>query len=363
MTRTAKIRIAVSISLTVILVWVLLRQVDPREIWTTIRDLHWPPFLAFLVVYFLSVVARTVRYWLLLERRVDLITVGLVTLVRNFAVDLLPARLGSLSYVYLIVRRAEVALERGLSSFFVAFIFDVLALAPLLFLAILWVGGGLAGGTTPLLIAGTALLAGAAFALWALAPGLRLAGGLVGSGFELVGRAPSGWLAGSARKLEATADDVEAISRRGTLVPVFLLSLAVRICKYGGLYLLLLAVLGSHGVTWRELELPRVFLGTVGAELSATLPIQGIAGLGTYETAWALSFTQLGFDRELAVLSGFATHLLTQLHDYSLGLLALLWLMRPGFRPRYAGTFSRRDRPATGDGRTAPPAGDSPSGG
>lgn len=334
MTTGTKVRTAVSVILTVVLVYVLLRQVDPRDVWTTIRDLHWPTFVAFLVVYFTGVVARTARYWLLLERRVGPVTVGLVTLVRNFAVDLLPARLGSLSYIYLIVRRARVTLEHGLSSFFVAFIFDVLALAPLLFLAILWVGGGLGGGTVPLVIAGTVLLLGSGMALWALAPGLRLAGGGVGRGFELLRRTPPDWWERAREKLESTAGAVEAISRRGTLVPVFLLSLAVRVCKYGGIYLLLVSVLASHGVTWREIELPRVFLGTVGAELSATLPIQGIAGLGTYETAWAVSFTQLGFDRELAVLSGFATHLLTQLHDYTLGLVALAWLMRPGFRPR-----------------------------
>ena len=71
------------------------------------------------------------------------------------------------------------------------------------------------------------------------------------------------------------------------------------------------------------------------AELSATLPIHSLAGFGTYEAAWTLAFTQLGLPTEIAVLSGFATHLLSQIHDYGLGLLAFLWIMRP-----------RRARPA-----------------
>jgi hypothetical protein len=57
--------------------------------------------------------------------------------------------------------------------------------------------------------------------------------------------------------------------------------------------------------------------------MSATLPIHGIAGFGTYETAWALGFGQLGLSSRVAILSGFATHLLSQLYDYSIGLLAL----------------------------------------
>jgi uncharacterized membrane protein YbhN (UPF0104 family) len=72
-----------------------------------------------------------------------------------------------------------------------------------------------------------------------------------------------------------------------------------------------------------------VFLGVAGAELSATLPLHSLAGFGTYEAAWTLGFTQLGMSTEIAILSGFATHLLSQVHDYGLGLLAFLWLMRP----------------------------------
>ena len=58
-------------------------------------------------------------------------------MARNLFVDLLPARLGELSYVYLLTKRAGRPAEDGLASLFLAVLFDLIALVPLLILAIL----------------------------------------------------------------------------------------------------------------------------------------------------------------------------------------------------------------------------------
>jgi hypothetical protein len=70
-----------------------------------------------------------------------------------------------------------------------------------------------------------------------------------------------------------------------------------------------------------------------GAELAASLPLPTVASLGPYEAAGALGFAYwLGLPRDLAALSATAFHALSQLHDYGLGLLALLVIMAPGVR-------------------------------
>ncbi|PYM54369.1 MAG: hypothetical protein DMD79_24675 [Candidatus Rokuibacteriota bacterium] len=62
----------------------------------------------------------------------------------------------------------------------------------------------------------------------------------------------------------------------------------------------------------------------------ASLPLPTIASFGPYEAAGALGFTYwLGLPRELATLAATAFHGLSQVHDYGLGLLALLWIMSP----------------------------------
>ena len=68
----------------------------------------------------------------------------------------------------------------------------------------------------------------------------------------------------------------------------------------------------------------------VSAELAAALPISGLGGFGTFEAAWALSFSQLGFSTEHAVLSGILAHAVSQMVEYVFGLAALVYIMRLG---------------------------------
>ena len=70
----------------------------------------------------------------------------------------------------------------------------------------------------------------------------------------------------------------------------------------------------------------KTILGITGAELTSALPVKGIAGFGTWETAWTLTFQLLNFDSRLAIISGIGVHLLTNLFEYSLGILAILVL-------------------------------------
>jgi hypothetical protein len=62
------------------------------------------------------------------------------------------------------------------------------------------------------------------------------------------------------------------------------------------------------------------------------MPISGIGAFGTWEAAFTLGASNLGLTVDQAILAGFTTHAVTQLHDYTLGVLALLLLMRPAIR-------------------------------
>lgn len=340
MRRAAKhgnLRWIISIGISGALVYYLLGRIELRDLVDTLRNVHLPSLALFVAVSLGGLAARVSRYWLLLEVRPGLGDLALVTLVRNCLVDLLPARLGSLSFVYLATTRLNVPVQDSLATFFLALVFDMVAIAPLLVVAILVVGGAVSSGGAALAVLAVALLAVSIVAVLLMAPALDLGAGLVrrcATRNQLARVELWTKLAGLATD---TAEQVRQVRRRGVLLPVLLVSLLVRFFKFGAYYVLLQAVLISHGMAWGTLNFFEVFLGVAGAELSATLPIHGIAGLGTYEAAWALGFTQLGFTEELAILSGFATHLISQVYDYGLGLAALVWIMRPGFRRRGEG--------------------------
>lgn len=309
------------------------QDVDPRALGPLIGAISLPGVAAFLLVSFVGLGLRTARYWILLDRRAPLGPLALVTLVRNLFVDLVPVRAGAAaSYLYLVTARLGLPIEAAVASFALSFVLDTLALAPLLLLALVVVG---TAPLSPALLVGGSLviLAGSVAALFLLPPALRVASRLAGG---LPGR-----LARAAAPLDGAAAEVGRLEARGVLWPALGLSVLLRLAKYGAYYCLLQALLVRQGHPWGSLDLLRVFLSVAGAELAASLPLPTVASLGPYEAAGALGFAYwLGLPRELATLAATAFHGLSQVHDYGLGLLALLWIMAPWSGPK---------RPSGGD--------------
>jgi hypothetical protein len=310
--KTHGLRFLLSLAVSAGLCALLLRQIDLHELarWLTHAE---PKRLGiYAALSLVGLLARAFRYRMLIGEWVGYGPLVLVTAARNFLVDLFPARVGSLSYVYLLTRRFGAPLEPVLSSFVVTFFYDLFAMTLLLGTAIVLELGRTRGA---LALGSAAVVLGAAvtMAFVTLVPALRRISAWVGT-------SRGAWLA---PRLERLAQEVERTKAGGGVIGLLAISFVIRFLKFAAYWALLLAVVHDQDLTARELPFWRVFLGIAGAELSATLPIHGIAGIGTYETAWSIGFQELGVSERVAILSGFATHLLSQLFDYSLGLIAL----------------------------------------
>ncbi|MET0152098.1 MAG: lysylphosphatidylglycerol synthase transmembrane domain-containing protein [Candidatus Binatia bacterium] len=312
-----------SLALTAILCFLLLRRVDVRELADWLLRVDPRYYAGYVGLAVAGLLARSWRYQILIGRWVGFWPIVLVTAARNFLVDLLPARIGSLSYVYLLTRRFGVPLEPVLSSFVLTFLYDLLAMTLLVGIALV-------------------LQLGRFESMIALGFITALLGVVVLAVFLEIGRVlrlVAGWLRGHGRgealaaRLEETAREVSRSGGRTTMSALLALSVAIRLLKFGAYWALLLGVVREHDLGASDLPFWTVFLGIAGAELSATLPIHGVAGFGTYETAWTLGFERLGLSSRVAILSGFATHLLSQIYDYSVGLVALALAMARSRRP------------------------------
>lgn len=293
--------------------------------------LDWTLLTAYLGLFLAAVLLRARRYQVLLRASdpagaPGLVDLGLLTLVSNLFVDLLPARSGSLAYVVFLNQKLQVRLAACFSSMAFAIIFDLLAMAPLILLAILsrWAGGGAPG---PWLWVLLVLLAGLGLAVLAWVD--RILAGL--------SRRAEAWLARRgawarpltrvAREAAAVAQDMALVKQRGVFWPVLGLSVLIRLGKYLGLYLLVLAVAGQWGpAVTANLGFALVLFALVAAEASASLPISGLAGFGAYEGVMMLTLRQAGLDTTQAALLPVTLHVITQAIDYSLGGLALLRL-------------------------------------
>ena len=306
----------------------LLRGIDTSRVVQTALNASPGPFGWFLGLLAGGAFARATRFWLLLGRALPFRVVLGITLVRNLLVDLLPARLGELSYVYLVTTKEQRPIEDSVSSLAIAFLLDLVALAPLVLAALLVVGGGSlvpasVAWTTSLILGGAGVVA-----VFVAGPASRAASRW------LAHRAPAPWRSSAAVRLHRLGESFDEARRNRVLVPALALSLVVRLCKYGSAYCLVLSLLIPLGYSMAELGVLRIFLGSVAAEVAASLPVHGLAGFGTYEAAWTLTLEELGYPRDHAVISGLLAHAITQGVEYVLGGGALVWLYsrRPGAR-------------------------------
>ncbi|MEA2114215.1 MAG: flippase-like domain-containing protein [Thermodesulfobacteriota bacterium] len=319
-----------SVCVTVGFFFYLFSTVSLGEIAGAIRGVSVGYVIVFVFFSFIMSLCRTWRYSLIIEAsgyQTATVALFLVTLVRNFFSDLLPARLGTLVYIYLVQNRLGLPFGAAAASFGLSFIFDILSLAFLILLAAIMISVNL---ISPLIIflGGFILLAVSGSILFYL-PALLNISASICLKFLPMGR---NFRQKIHDALIDTRRDVVKGREQGIFLKVFFLSLGVRCYKYLALYALLLALVIPLGFTVQSFPLPKVFLGLCSAEMAASLPISGIAGFGAYEGAWTLVFRLLGYSEQIALLTSVSHHLITQVYGYSLGVIALLILLLPYFR-------------------------------
>ena len=323
------ISLAVSLALSVFLLAVLFRQIRSEDIGTALRGIHLPGLALYAAISLAAVLLRAWRYRLLLEPgSCGWGPMVLVTMARNAFEDLLPARIGSLSYIYLLDARVGVAFESAASSFLAAFVVDFLTLGPFVALAVF--SAARAGRTD--FPAGILLALAAGFFLitaliWVkLVPLLTTIWRWTEKAAGRLGAADrKGWRLADG-KAKATLDSLQALRSRAVGLPVLGLSFLIRLAKYASLFALVGAILRGYGLGPAEIGFGRLILVLTGAELTSALPVKGLADFGTWETAWAIGFRGLGFAAGLAAVSGFGVHLVTAVFEAGLGLIGLLLL-------------------------------------
>jgi uncharacterized membrane protein YbhN (UPF0104 family) len=317
----------ISIAVSVILIWFLFTRIEFKDFFQTFSQIYIPGLVTFMIIALIGVTLRAWRYkWLLFPHPTSWKDVFLVTFIRNLFVDLLPARVGSLSYVYVLNKSLKYSFESVSSSFVVAFVLDFLTLSPFLVFAIGAVGLGktsISNGT--LLITSFVFFLLVFFVFWKVAEIAGLALKVYTWLLKKTKQDTKSWVTVSVQKWQLTIQELNKIKQRRIGWPLFILSLGIRFAKYSSLYILLYALLRSHGFSLESLSFSKTILGITGAELTSALPIKGIGGFGTWESAWALTLMLMGFEERIAILSS-GVHLITNLFEYALGLGSILFL-------------------------------------
>jgi hypothetical protein len=331
--------LAASVALSIVLLGLLYSRINIGDLTQTLARIFVPGLIAYMAIALLGAVLRAWRYKLFLSPHpVRWRDILMATFIRNSFIDLLPARLGSLSFIYVLNKRLDFTFEAATSAFVASFVYDFLTLSPFVVGAALVVGLGTTAVSTPTVL----VIAGVFFAGWILVLVkivwfFRLAVRVYQWVVRLLRWESKRWALVSVEKLAATANSLDAIQKKRLAIPFFILSMAVRACKYVSIYFLLFALMRSRGFGFADLSIWKLILGITGAELTSALPVKGLAGFGTWESAWALTFALIAIDQKFAILSGLGVHLVTNLFEYALGIGSLLILavplMKRGERP------------------------------
>jgi uncharacterized membrane protein YbhN (UPF0104 family) len=253
----------------------------------------------------------------------------LVTMVRNMLVDMLPARLGEISYIAMLNRGYRITAGSCVSSLAISVVFDVLSL--LVFFTVLVAG--------QLMFRQLEMQALGVLALLAVLGLVMIA--LVFKAIPLISNWLSRWSSWTRGRLtgrllafiDNTAKTVDNTRRAGILTVTLLLSMGIRLVKYGALYLLFTALAMAMAADVSTLTPISVLSGLVSAEAAAGVPMPTFLGFGTYETGGMLALGLLGVSKTDALLLFLGLHIITQSVDYLLGGAAMVGLAF--FSPRW----------------------------
>lgn len=241
----------------------------------------------------------------------------LVTAARNMFVDMLPARLGELSYVAMLNRGYKVAGSVCLSSLLIGFIFDIIALGLLILclVAVKLTEGGEGLWLIPVLI----ILCCLVFSFYILFFPVMQACYRFLRPWRIFQTGPG------KKTVQFLAQLIEAFeqARQGKIAGrLLLLSLGIRLGKYAGLYALFTGVAASFPSL--AYSVVSAVTALISAEAATSLPVPSFMGFGSYEAGGTLAMVALGASKKASVVIMLALHILSQIVDYAFGGLALV---------------------------------------
>ena len=297
------------------------------------KTTHWM-LIIYGLLYLVQLVLRAWRYRILIsaagENNVpSFFHMSLVTGVRNMFVDMLPARVGELSYVAMLNRGYRISADVCLSSLTVAIAFDFVALLVVvlgLFAKQVMVGG-VEGWMLSALLSATAITAVALVGLFVMAPWFVSA--FMNSANPRI--KDSKLLNAIFSLANKFVNAIQETKRSGRLLAVLFLSVAIRVLKYAGFYLLFKAVVVPSFQQLADLPMPQVVSALIGGELAASLPVPAFMSFGVYEAGGTAVLTAFGVDKIQSLVAMLSVHIWSQLFDYIFGgfcLLLFVWLFK-----------------------------------
>ncbi|MEK6916376.1 MAG: lysylphosphatidylglycerol synthase transmembrane domain-containing protein, partial [Nanoarchaeota archaeon] len=292
----------IAIIISVVLVYILLAETDVNKIIETIRNVNLFYLGLFLLFYFLLMVLRSVRFRKVLGNKLSLNQLLPIVLFQNLLLNVIPFRIGELSYIYYVKKIGKQSYHKGISTLIITKVFDLAILITLFIIAVISLGKERLpefANFIPFLIFFLVLMF-SVLLLLIYPQKLLLSLATKLEKFILTKTNKFNFITGNLKKLIKAFEDFKSPS---LLINTLILSILISVLGFSGFYFAIVS-LGFY------LPIAVLIIGSTFSVLANLLPVNGVAGLGIVEGIWALVLTLFGYSLEEAIVLGFSLHII-----------------------------------------------------
>lgn len=301
---------------------ILFNQIQIQDFQKVFKNISVFWIFAAFSLYTLSTLLRAYRWKkMLLSKSVALPTLFYVTSIHNLLNHLLPARTGEISYVMLLRKTQSIPASEGVATLILARVIDLLAMGVFFLGSIIFYWGTIRVPALKLFLITFFALP----LLMVIFIGLFSRKGvqIICNGFSKFGLMKWKIFSKIADFLTRLAQDLYQIKMSKQLFSYAFFTLLAWGAKFFAFYCVAQNLIFSEPITFGE-----TVLGTTFSELASTLPIYGVAGLGTIEGGWTLGFLLLGFPKNEVILSAFCFHFFLLTFSSVLGVTSFFLLKK-----------------------------------
>ncbi|RCV65847.1 hypothetical protein C5S53_01715, partial [Methanophagales archaeon] len=279
-----------------------LSQITLYDIATTLTNIDPVYIIIGFILYLGTYFFRALRFYILLSNKVNLKDLFSIVCVHNMANNILPARTGEISYVYLANKLHDIPVGEGVAGLMVARVLDFITISFLFFLSAIFISD-LPDEVSTLIWLIAGLIAVVLLLFLASIFFDEIVVDKIRSVANRINALRFSVVLYLLRKGDETVLSFKLMKSKKLFGKVFVASIAVWCFQYAMLYILANAM-GISLTSWCMLfALTFVFFTSV-------LPIQTIGGFGIIEGGWALGFMVMGVPKELAISSSFCFHVI-----------------------------------------------------
>lgn len=303
--------IIIPVIITSIIIYFFFKDISVSDIKNALLNIPFAILTVFILLHIIATFLRALKYHILVSKKIRFIDIFIITLVRNFSVDLLPARSASLVFYSYLTKKKGLSVEEGASSFIVSMFYDVLSLSLMLGGLLFFLQTGINkfpfyAGIITLFIVSTVMIFFSDNIL----------------GFVLNTKTIEKFQ--KIKRIFKNIHDYLTEHRTNSeRLSVFFISFFIRIIKYVSIYILFLGIIKTSGSLS---NFSKFSFGIAGTELSSLIPIQGIGGFGTWELAFSFIFDALNISAGNSRLTALVIHITSQVWEYFIGITAFLYI-------------------------------------